>query len=45
MRLDQNRAQALLAKKAVVNPERVSCVGVWGNHSTTQVPDFLQCQN
>jgi len=39
-RLDQNRAQSLLAKKAGVQVEQVSRVTIWGNHSTTQVPDF-----
>jgi len=40
MRLDQNRAQNLLAKKAGVSPEKVTCMTIWGNHSATQVPDF-----
>lgn len=40
MRLDQNRGQSLLAKKAKVPIEAVSCLTVWGNHSSTQVPDF-----
>lgn len=38
-RLDQNRASALLAKKANADIEDVSHVIIWGNHSATQVPD------
>ena len=40
MRLDQNRAQALLARKANVSVEEVKRLTIWGNHSGTQVPDF-----
>lgn len=43
-RLDQNRAQALLAKKAGVAITAVSHVAIWGNHSATQVPDFVNAQ-
>lgn len=39
-RLDQNRATALLAKKAAVPITALSHVAIWGNHSATQVPDF-----
>ncbi len=39
-RLDQNRAQAQLAKKAGVPVAEVSNVAIWGNHSATQFPDF-----
>lgn len=42
MRLDQNRAQALLAKKGGVAVDDVERVTIWGNHSATQVPDFTQ---
>lgn len=38
-RLDQNRAQAQLAKKAGVRVESVTRVAIWGNHSATQYPD------
>ncbi|MBS0351295.1 MAG: malate dehydrogenase [Proteobacteria bacterium] len=38
--LDQNRAVAQLAKKAGVPVADVSQVAIWGNHSTTQYPDF-----
>ena len=44
MRLDQNRAVFQLAKKAAVNVEDISHVVVWGNHSSTQVPDFTQAK-
>jgi malate dehydrogenase len=37
--LDELRARALLAKKLHVNVESVSPVVIWGNHSTTLVPD------
>jgi malate dehydrogenase len=39
-RLDQNRARSLLARKAGVGVADVSSVGIWGNHSSTQFPDF-----
>jgi malate dehydrogenase len=39
-RLDQNRAVALLAGRAGVPVTDVTRLGVWGNHSTTQYPDF-----
>ena len=38
-RLDQNRAQALLAQKARVPTTSVENALIWGNHSATQVPD------
>lgn len=44
MRLDQNRAVAQLAKKAQVDVEAVTCVTIWGNHSTTQIPDFTNAR-
>ena len=39
-RLDQNRAQAQLAKKAGVATTDVRNTLIWGNHSSTQVPDY-----
>jgi len=39
MRLDQNRAGSLLARKAQVANGEVDNVVVWGNHSATQFPD------
>jgi malate dehydrogenase len=38
-RLDHNRAQAQLAKKAGVKVAEVTNVAIWGNHSATQYPD------
>jgi len=38
-RLDQNRAQALLARKAGVPTAEILNTIIWGNHSATQVPD------
>ncbi len=43
-RLDQNRAQAMLAHKAGVDSTEVSNVIIWGNHSATQVPDFVNAK-
>ena len=43
-RLDQNRATALLAEKAHVMVQEVSHVTIWGNHSATQVPDFIHAK-
>lgn len=39
-RLDQNRAVWQLAQKATVRVSDVQRVTIWGNHSSTQVPDF-----
>ena len=39
-RLDQNRAQNQLARKAGVPIDQVENMLIWGNHSATQVPDF-----
>jgi len=39
-RLDQNRATAMLAQKAQVDTTDVTRMTIWGNHSSTQVPDF-----
>ncbi len=44
MRLDQNRAVAQLAKKGNVAVKEISRMTIWGNHSTTQVPDFTQAR-
>jgi malate dehydrogenase len=38
-RLDHNRAQTMLAKKAGAAIADVTNVSIWGNHSTTQYPD------
>jgi malate dehydrogenase len=39
-RLDQNRASAILAKKAGASVSAVSRMTIWGNHSDTQYPDY-----
>ena len=39
-RLDQNRARALLAARAGVPVAEVANLAVWGNHSSTQFPDY-----
>lgn len=40
--LDENRARAQLAKKAGVPVVDVTNMTIWGNHSSTQYPDFYQ---
>ncbi len=40
-RLDENRAAAQLAKKAGVAVTHVTNGTIWGNHSATQVPDYV----
>jgi malate dehydrogenase len=35
---------AALAKKAGVPNEAVTCVTIWGNHSSTQYPDFTNAK-
>lgn len=44
MRLDQNRATSQLAKRAKTDIENVTQVTIWGNHSSTQVPDFVNAK-
>jgi malate dehydrogenase (NADP+) len=43
-RLDENRAKCQLALKAGKFYTSVTNVCVWGNHSTTQVPDFVNAK-
>jgi malate dehydrogenase len=43
-RLDENRAKSLLAKKAGADVTTVTNVAVWGNHSSTQYPDFFNAK-
>jgi malate dehydrogenase len=43
-RLDQNRAVSMLAHKAKVPVTAVTHMTVWGNHSSTQVPDFVNAR-
>lgn len=42
--LDELRARTQLAKKAGVDITAVSQMTVWGNHSTTQYPDFYNAK-
>ena len=42
--LDQNRAVSQLATKAGVPVSAVTSVGIWGNHSATQYPDFYHAK-
>ena len=39
-RLDQNRAETQLAARAGVPVAEVKNLAIWGNHSSTQFPDF-----
>ena len=39
-RLDENRAKSQLAEKAGVAVTEVTNLGIWGNHSATQFPNF-----
>jgi len=39
-RLDANRARKLLSQRANVALTKVKNVAIWGNHSSTQYPDF-----
>ena len=43
-RLDENRAATQLALKAGVPVRDVTHVAIWGNHSSTQVPDFVNAK-
>lgn len=43
-RLDENRAKAQLAMKAGVHITAVSNMTIWGNHSSTQYPDFYNAK-
>src|SRR5438874_874711 len=43
-RLDENRAKSQLAKKSGVAVTAVSNLAVWGNHSSTQYPDFFNAK-
>lgn len=43
-RLDQNRARSLLAQKAGVSVSQVTNMTIWGNHSSTQVPDYTNAK-
>lgn len=43
-RLDHNRAVFQLAKKANVRLDEVTQMTIWGNHSSTQVSDFVHAK-
>src|SRR3954465_4178160 len=43
-RLDENRAKSQLAKRASTEITAVSNLAVWGNHSSTQYPDFYNAR-
>lgn len=43
-RLDENRARTQLAIKAKVGVDAVTQMAIWGNHSTTQFPDFFNAK-
>jgi len=43
-RLDENRAKSQLAKRAGVQVSAVTHVAIWGNHSSTQYPDFYNAK-
>jgi malate dehydrogenase len=38
--LDENRSRSALAQRAGVKVEQVRDLAIWGNHSSTQFPDF-----
>ncbi len=42
--LDENRAKAQLAQKAGVDTSDVDRIVIWGNHSSTQYPDFYNAR-
>jgi len=42
--LDENRARAQLAIRAGVPVKDVTRMAIWGNHSTTQYPDFYNAR-
>jgi malate dehydrogenase len=44
MRLDENRAKSQLAQKARVEVTAISNMAIWGNHSSTQYPDFYNAK-
>ena len=43
-RLDENRARAQLAQKTGVDITAVTNMTIWGNHSSTQYPDFYNAR-
>src|SRR6187455_2375837 len=43
-RLDENRAKSQLAIKAGVDITSITNMAIWGNHSSTQFPDFVNAK-
>jgi len=43
-KLDENRAKTQLARKASVDITTVTNLAIWGNHSSTMYPDFLNAK-
>src|SRR6266566_2248872 len=43
-RLDENRARSQLAKKSSSDITTVTNMAIWGNHSSTQYPDFCNAK-
>jgi malate dehydrogenase len=43
-RLDENRAKSQLARKAGLEVGAVTNLAIWGNHSSTQYPDFYNAK-
>ncbi|HEX2747450.1 MAG TPA: malate dehydrogenase [Verrucomicrobiales bacterium] len=43
-RLDENRAKSQLAAKAGRHSSEVTNMAIWGNHSSTQYPDFTHAK-
>jgi malate dehydrogenase len=43
-RLDENRAKSQLAQKAKTDVTAVTNLAIWGNHSSTQYPDFYNAK-
>ena len=43
-RLDENRAKSQLAAKAGRHVTEVTNMAIWGNHSSTQYPDFIHAK-
>ncbi len=43
MKLDHNRAKSILSGKLNEKVENIKNMVIWGNHSTTQVPDLYNC--
>ena len=43
MKLDHNRAKSILSSKIDKKVEQIKNMMIWGNHSTTQVPDLYNC--